>query len=42
MCFYLVEIDDREELDWLFKRFVEKGNLIVLECFFIRIKFIYN
>lgn len=42
MCSYLVEIDDREESDWLFKTFVEKGNLIVLECFFTRIKFIYN
>lgn len=41
-CSYLVEIDDREESDWLFKTFVEKGNLIVLECFFTRIKFIYN
>lgn len=42
MCSYLVEIDDREESDWLFKTFVEKGNLNCLECFFTRIKFIYN
>lgn len=36
MCFYLVEIDDREELDWLFKMFVEKGNLNCIRMFFYK------